>query len=77
MNNQVFMGVQLQLRDKKYTVKAGLTVCKALEQLNIPSESVLATRNGELITEDEVLKEGDLITLVAVISGGSICPLAG
>jgi len=71
------MGVQLQLRDKKYRVKAGITVFKALEQVNIPSESVLATRNGELITEDEVLKEGDIITLVAVISGGSIFPLNG
>lgn len=71
------MGVQLQLRDKKYTVTAGLTVGKALEQVNIPSESVLPIRNGELITEDEVLKEGDIITLVAVISGGRIFPLDG
>jgi sulfur carrier protein ThiS len=32
---------------------------------------VLATRNGELIPEDEILNPGDVIKLVAVISGGS------
>ena len=36
---------------------------------NLP-EAVIATRNGEMITEDEILKNGDVVKLVAVISGG-------
>jgi sulfur carrier protein ThiS len=31
---------------------------------------VLATREGELITDDEILRPGETIRLVAVISGG-------
>jgi sulfur carrier protein ThiS len=31
---------------------------------------VIATREGELIIDDEILKDGDVVKLVAVISGG-------
>jgi sulfur carrier protein ThiS len=41
-----------------------------LEKIGVPAESVLPTREGELLTEDEILKDGDVIKLVAVISGG-------
>jgi len=41
-----------------------------LKKSNIVPEAVIATRNGEMITEDEILKDGDVIKLVAVISGG-------
>jgi sulfur carrier protein ThiS len=34
-------------------------------------ESVIAIRDGEMITDDEVLRSGDVVKLVAVISGGS------
>jgi sulfur carrier protein ThiS len=64
------MPVTFILRDKQYEVRAGMTVRHALEKIGIELESVLATREGELITEDEILKEGDLIKLIAVISGG-------
>jgi len=33
-------------------------------------ESVIATRDGEMITDDEILRSGDVIKLIAVISGG-------
>jgi sulfur carrier protein ThiS len=61
---------KLILRDKEYEVKAGMTIRHALEKLDIPNESVLVTRQGQLLTDDEVLKEEDVIKLVAVISGG-------
>jgi len=64
------MTVKLILRDKEYEVKSGTTVRHALEKIGVNSESVLATRDGELITDDEILREGDVIKLVAVISGG-------
>jgi sulfur carrier protein ThiS len=62
--------VKLILRDKEYEVKSGTTVRHALEKIGANSESVLATRDGELITDDEILHAGDVIKLVAVISGG-------
>ncbi|MBT3320956.1 MAG: thiamine biosynthesis protein ThiS [Anaerolineae bacterium] len=58
------------LRDKKYEVKAGSTLRVALRRLEILPESVICVREGELITEDNIIKEGETIKLVSVISGG-------
>jgi sulfur carrier protein len=60
----------MQLRDKEYEVPAGMTVRDALRKVGIEPESVLATRDGELLTDDEIVREGERIRLVAVISGG-------
>jgi len=63
--------VKLILRNKEYEVKAGMTLLAALQKINVLPESVIATREGEMILEDEILKDGDVIKLIAVISGGS------
>jgi len=65
------MTAKLVLRDKEYEVKPGMTLLDALKKSNIVPESVIATRNGEMITDDEVLRSGDVVKLIAVISGGS------
>ncbi len=65
------MIAKLILRDKEYEVKPGMTLLDALKKSNIVPESVIATRNGEMITDDEVLRSGDVVKLIAVISGGS------
>jgi sulfur carrier protein len=64
------MTAELNLRDKTYEVRAGMTLLDALKKIGIVPESVIATRDGEMILEDEILKEGDKIRLIAVISGG-------
>lgn len=64
------MSVKLVLRDKEYEVKPGMTLLDSLKKIGILTESVIATRNGELILEDEILRDGEVIKLVAVISGG-------
>ena len=63
--------VKLILRDKEYQIKPGMTLLSALHKSEIVPESVIATREGEMILEDEILKDGDVIKLIAVISGGS------
>ncbi len=65
------MTAKLILRGKEYEVKPGMTLLDALKKSNIVPESVIATRNGEMITDDEVLRSGDVVKLIAVISGGS------
>ena len=62
--------VKLILRDKEFEVKPGMTLLSSLEKCGILPESVIATREGELILEDEILKDSEVIKLVAVISGG-------
>jgi sulfur carrier protein ThiS len=66
------MTVKLILRDKEYEVKPGMTLLDSLKKINILPESVIATREGEMILEDEILKDGDVVKLIAVISGGSV-----
>ena len=62
--------VKLILRNKEYEVRPGMDLHAALKKCDIMPDAVIATRNGELILEDEILKDGDVIKLVAVISGG-------
>jgi sulfur carrier protein ThiS len=64
------MAARLRLREKEFEVPSGMTVRDALLRVGLEPESVLPTRDGELITDDEHLREGELIRLVAVISGG-------
>jgi sulfur carrier protein ThiS len=65
------MVVKLILRDKVYEVRPGMSLLDALRKINVVPESVIAIRNGEMITDDEILQSGDEVKLVAVISGGS------
>ena len=64
------MTVKLILRNNEYDVKPSMMLLDALKKINVVPESVIATRNGELILDDEILKDGDVVRLVAVISGG-------
>jgi sulfur carrier protein len=64
------MPATIIFRDKQYEVKPGMTIRSAIQKIGVPLEAVLATRDGELIMEEEILQEGDVITLIAVISGG-------
>lgn len=65
------MTVKLILRNKEYEVKPGMMLLDALKKIDIVPESVIATRNGEMILDDEILKDGDVVKLIAVISGGA------
>lgn len=62
---------RLYLRDQEYKVRSGMTIRSALMRLHIQPEAVLATRDSELLTDDEILHENDEIRLIAVISGGA------
>ena len=64
------MPASMRFRDKEYEAKPGMTIRDAILKINIQPDAVLITRNGELITDDEILHEGDEIKLIAVISGG-------
>jgi sulfur carrier protein ThiS len=64
------MSAKLILRGQEYEVKSGMTLRHAILKIGQQPEAVLATREGEMITEDEILREGDVIKLIAVISGG-------
>lgn len=64
------MSAKITLREQQFEIRAGMSLRHALLKLNIQPQTVLPTRDGELITDDEILREGDQIRLIAVISGG-------
>lgn len=55
---------------REYEVRPGMTLRDALRRCDILPETVLATRQGELLTDDEILQEGDEIQLISVFSAG-------
>jgi sulfur carrier protein len=65
------MTVKLVLRGKEYEVRSGMTLLDSLKKIDVLSESVIAVRNGEIILDDEILKDGEVVKLVSVISGGA------
>jgi len=62
--------VKVIFRDKKWELRPGMTVRDVILKLGLEPEAVLAVREGQLINEATVTKDGDTIKLVAVISGG-------
>ncbi len=65
------MSITLLLRKQPLTLDGQtITVHDALEKLGLPQESYLVVRDGELLTERDVLRDGDVAKLVATISGG-------
>lgn len=64
------MTVKLTLRDKEYEVRPGMTLLSSLKKIGVLPESVIATREGEMILEDEILKDDQVVKLISVISGG-------
>jgi sulfur carrier protein ThiS len=64
------MQITLRLRDKEFVLEERTTLKKAFKTINLSGESHLAMRNNEMLQEDEVLKDGDIIIIIPVISGG-------
>ena len=62
--------VQITYRDKQYETKPNITARDAIKKIGLDPEAVLVIVNGKLMTDDVVLREGDTIKLVAVVSGG-------
>lgn len=65
------MTVTLILRNQEFETKAGMTLRETLLKVGILPESVIALREGQIITDDEILRDGETIKLVAAISGGT------
>jgi sulfur carrier protein ThiS len=64
------MPVKIKYRKREYQIEGNVQLGKALKRLNINLLSILAIRDKNLITEDEMLRDGEEIELVEVISGG-------
>jgi sulfur carrier protein ThiS len=57
-------------RHETFTIQPGGSVRDAILQCGLNPETVLAMRDGTLITDEVIVRVGDRIRLVATISGG-------
>jgi len=65
------MKIHVESRDfKKSVAFSGRTVRQLMKELGLSSENFVLSRNGEIVLEDEALKDGDKVKLFPVISGG-------
>ncbi len=62
--------MKVRYGDKEYTFDRRMPARRLLEQLDILAETVVVTKNDEVVTEDEMLEADDEIELIRVISGG-------
>ena len=63
--------VKIIYRTKHWDLAGGMTVRDAIIKCGLNPEQVLAIRNGKLINEATIMKDGEEIKLIAVISGGA------
>ena len=64
------MKVQLSHPARQVEVKGPKRVKELLRDLNLVVEAHLVIRGEDLVTEDEMLKDEDLVEIRPVISGG-------
>ena len=57
-------------RSREWEVPANITVRDAVQSAGLNPETVLAIRDGKLITHDTRLQVDDVIRLVATVAGG-------
>lgn len=57
-------------RDKEWELRGGMTARDAINKVGLDPEAVLVVRNGELVTDDVILRDEDEVKLIAVVSGG-------
>ena len=64
------MTVRVVFRKQTFEVKPGMTLHSVLEDIGVDPETVIAIREGEMITADETLRDEDDVKLISIISGG-------
>jgi sulfur carrier protein ThiS len=62
--------MKITYRDKAWELSGPRRVADMIEEVGLVPHTVLALRDGKLLTDDTILEADDEIRLVAVISGG-------
>ncbi len=63
--------MKIVYRDKEWEMSGGMTARDAIKKVGLDPEAVLVIRNGALVTDDAILRDGDKVKLIAVVSGGA------
>jgi sulfur carrier protein ThiS len=64
------MPVTLILRKQEFHLEGTITVKQALKELGLSSEAHLIVRDGELLNENDALRNDEIVKIVPAVSGG-------
>ncbi len=64
------MKVFIEKEQKELEINFSGKIKELFEKLNIDSETHLAVKNNELVTEDEDVSEDEYVKIIPVVSGG-------
>ena len=62
--------MKITYRDKEWELEGRRRVRDAIKKVGLIPQTVLAVRDGKLLTGDVMLEENDEVKLIAVVSGG-------
>lgn len=66
---EITVKIEKDNRTKKVQFK-GKILQELLQQLKLNLEVIIVTRNNEILTEEETLRDKDKIVILSVVSGG-------
>ncbi|QQG40153.1 MAG: MoaD/ThiS family protein [Candidatus Aenigmatarchaeota archaeon] len=66
----MFVKVLFQKKETEVEVPANAKVADALKAAGISVQTVIPRRNGSVITDEDSVKEGDVIDALRIVSGG-------
>jgi len=64
------MKIYIQKTGKNQQLKFSGTVLALLYKLKLNPETVIVTKNGVLVTEEDKLTDSDVVEVLQVVSGG-------
>jgi len=64
-------GMIVRMRNQTFEFAQAMTVRQLLEKIDMLPEAVVVVRDEEILTEDDVLRDPDVVEVVPVISGGA------
>lgn len=59
-----------QRSSRKLKVSPGTTIAEVLKEIGQNRETVVVRLNGRIVAEEERLKNGDLVEILPVVTGG-------
>ena len=66
MKFTLIIGDEKESRD----IKGDINIKDLLGEMDLPSETVVVKKNGQIVIEEEEIGEGDIIEVIKVIYGG-------
>jgi len=60
----------LVILHKKIPCRANIPIRKAMSENGLSPSAFLILRGKQMVTDDEIIRPGDIVELIAVISGG-------